>query len=280
MHSQVLYQDYSEVKEFNYFFCSDLHFGSKGQDIQALEKDFKKARERNCKIFINGDVFDLILSGDRKRYSPSSDKYNSDNNINLHINEAFDFLSPYADLIVLIGTGNHCTAVQKFHQMDVIQQLIWSLNTKHNTNIKHGQYSGFVLLRYHWGENGQVRTRKIYYNHGQGGAAEVTKGTIGISRHMLTKNADIYHFGHVHQKVLLPSEYVLDVDKNGNIISKERAAFITGAYMKVFSQYDANKKGYELNYGEEKMRSLQGVGGIFMKHTLDSDGTIYQEFTI
>lgn len=280
MHSQIVYQDYSETKEFNYFFCSDLHFGNRGQDIEILKRDFKKARERNCKIFIAGDVFDLILSGDRKRYTPSSDKYNSDNNINLHINDAYDFLSEYADLIVYIGTGNHCTAVQKFHQIDVIQQLIWSLNKTHNTDIKHGQYSGFILLRYHWANNGMVRTRKIFYNHGQGGSAEISKGTIMINRHMSTKNADIYHFGHVHQKVLLPSEFILDVDKNGNIIQRERAAFITGAYLKIFSQYDANKKGYELNYGEERMRTLQGQGGIFMKHTLDSEGNIYQEFTI
>lgn len=280
MHSQIVNLDYSTQKEFNYFFCSDIHFGSKGQDIDTLTRDFKKARERNCKIFIAGDVFDLILAGDRKRYNPSGDKYNSDNNINMHINEAYDFLSDYADLIVYIGSGNHETAVQKHHQIDVIQQLIWSLNKSHGTDIKHGQYSGFIILRYHWGKSGQVRTRKIYYNHGQGGSAEVTKGTIGINRHMTSKIADIYHFGHTHTKVLLPSEYVLDVDKNGNIIQKERAAFYTGAYMNVFSQYDANKKGYELNYGEERMRSLQSTGGIFMKHTLGNQGEIFQEFTV
>ena len=97
---------------------------------------------------------------------------------------------------------------------------------------------------------------------------------------MLTKNADIYHFGHVHQKILLPSEMILDVDKNGNIIERERAAFYTGAYMKVSSQYDAMKEGYVLNFGEEKMRSLQGVGGIFMHHKLESDGSIYQRFIL
>lgn len=280
MHSQVIYIDYSTQKDFYYLFCSDLHFGSKAQDLKALDRDFKKARELNAKIFINGDVFDMILSGDRKRYVPSGDKYNSDNNVNLMINEAFDYFSDYVDLIQVISTGNHCTAVQKFHQIDPIQQLIWSLNIKHSTDIKHGQYSGFIVLRYHWGENGQVRTRKIYYNHGQGAGDMITKGTIGISRHMLTKNADIYHFGHIHQKVLLPCEMILDVDKNGNIIERERAAFYTGAYMKVSSQYDAMKEGYILNYGEEKMRSLQGVGGIFMKHTLTSAGEIYQEFII
>lgn len=280
MHSQIIQQDYSKEREFNYFFCSDLHFGNCGQDTDLLTKEFKKAKERNCKIFINGDVFDLILSGDRKRYNPSSDKYNSDNNINMHINEAYDFLSDYAENIVYIGSGNHETAVQRHHQIDVIQQLIWSLNKTHKTDIKHGQYSGYVMLRYHYGDHSAVRSRKIFYCHGQGGASEVTKGTIGINRHMTSKVADIYHFGHTHTKVLMPSEFILDMDKTGNIIQRERTAFYTGAYLKIFSQYDANKKGYELNYGEERMRSLQSTGGIFMKHTLTPAGEIYQEFTI
>lgn len=245
-----------------------------------MKRDFEKARKLNAKIFINGDVFDMIMHGDRKRYTVGGDKYNSDNNINLAINEAFDFLAEYVDLIQFIGCGNHETSVQKYHNIDVIQQLVWSLNKAYNVNIQHGQYQGYIILKYHWDDNGKVRTRKIFYTHGTGGTAEITKGIISINRFLYNRICDIFWQGHTHTKLLLPSEWVLDVNKNDEIIKRERAAFITGAYVDIFSQYDANKKGYILNYGEEKMRSLQSTGGIFMKHTLATDGTIFQEFTL
>ena len=280
MHSQVIDIDYSKQKDHYYFFCSDIHFGNKGQDKELLKREFEHAKELNAKIFINGDVFDLILSGDRKRYTPSSDKYNSDNNINLAIDEAYEFLSPYASQICMIGTGNHETSAQKFHQIDVIQQLVWSLNKTHKTNIKHGQYCGYIVLRYNYGNKGKVRSRKIYYNHGQGGSAEVTKGTIGLARHMNNKICDVLWLGHTHTKVVLPSEWVIDIDKTGTIFQRERAGIITGAYLKVFDQYDAKKEGYKLNYGEERMRSLQGTGGIIMHHKIESSGEIYQRFIV
>ena len=280
MHVQVTKQDYSTQKEFYYLFCSDLHFGAKGQDVKALERDFNKAKELNARIYINGDLFDMILHQDRKRYTVGSDKYNSDNNINLAINEAYDFLEPYANQIEMIGCGNHETSVQKYHNIDVIQQTVWSMNKAFKTDIKHGQFCGYIILKYHWADSGQVRTRKIFYTHGSGGSSEVTKGIINVNRHMYNKTCDIFWQGHTHTKLVLPSEWVLDVNRNDEIIKKERAAIITGAYSEIFSQYDAMKEGYILNFGEEKMRSLQSTGGIFMKHTLTSSGEIYQEFIL
>lgn len=281
MHLHILKQDYSKQKQFNYFFCSDIHFGNKGQDVESLEKDFKRAKELDAKIFINGDVFDMILHQDRKRYTVSSDKYNTDNNINLAINEAFDFLSPYANNIEFIGCGNHETSVQRYHNMDVIQQLVWSLNKAHSLHIQHGQYRGYLILKYFWGkDNSAGRTRKIFYTHGGGGTAEVTKGVINANRYMYYHNCDIFWHGHTHNKYVLPSEYILDVNNRYEIVKRERCAFSTAAYLKIFNQYDANKKGYELNYGEEKMRGLQSTGGIFMTHKLDSDGNITQRFEI
>jgi len=249
--------------------CSDLHFGNKGQNRKALKKDFDLARERNANIYINGDWGEFIMSGDRKRYNPGSDAYGTDNNINMTINDAFDFLSDYVDLIRFIGCGNHETSVQKFNNFDPTQQLIYSLNKTHKTQIQHGQYCGFVLLKYHDKEQ-RVRTFKIFYNHGQGGTAEISKGAIDINRHMSTKNADLVWIGHKHTKLLLPSEYILEISQNGEIYERERSGMVTASYINISGHYDAMKQGYKINYGEEKMRGLQSTGGIFMKHSLDN----------
>ena len=276
MHSQIVKIDYSKQKEHYHLLCSDIHFGNKGQNKKALKRDFDKARELNARIYINGDWGDFILSGDRKRYTPSGDAYGTDNNVNMTINEAYDFFSEYADLIQMIGTGNHEVSCQKFNNFDPTQQLIYSLNTTHNTAIQHGQYCGYIVLRYHYGEHNSVKSKKIFYNHGQGASAEVSKGTIDINRHMNNKICDILWLGHKHTKVVLPCEPALNVDKNGNIYEIQRAGIITGAYAEVFSKYDAMKKGYKINYGEERMRNLQSTGGVFIKHTVNNDGIIQE----
>lgn len=272
LHSQIIKIDYSKQREHYHFLCSDLHFGNKGQNRKALKKDFERAKELNAKIYINGDWGDFIMSGDKKRYNPSSDAYGTDNNINMTINDAYDFLSDYVNLIQFIGCGNHEVSVQKYNNFDPTQQLIYSLNKEHKTQIQHGQYCGFVLLKYH-DKDARVRTYKIYYNHGQGGTAEISKGAIDLNRHMSTKNADLIWLGHKHTKILLPSEYILDVNMNGEIFERERAGVITASYLNISSQYDAMKQGYRINYGEERMRGLQSMGGILIRHNLSGENT-------
>lgn len=265
MQAFIQKHDYSKQKEFEFFLCSDLHFGNKGQNKTLLKAEFDEAKRRNAKIFINGDWGEFIMSGDMKRYHPSSDAYGTDNNLNMTINEAFDFLSEYVENIAMIGCGNHETSVSKFHHFDPTQQLIYSLNLKHKTKIIHGQYGGFIVLSFEHGKNRATKQFKIFYNHGQGGTAEISKGAIDINRHMATKNADLIWLGHKHTKILLPSEHILEVNKSGEIIQRARAGLITGAYLNVAHQYDAMKKGYNISYGEERMRGLQSTGGAFLK---------------
>lgn len=269
MHSQIIKNDYNKQKEFYYFLCSDLHIGNKGQDTKKLKKDFDRAKNLNAQIFINGDWGEFILPSDKKRYAASNDKYGTDSNVNNMIDEAEDFFKDYAHLIKMIGCGNHEVAVSKFHGFDPTKQLIYNLNRNYQGNISHGQYAGYITLKYiKKSDKGAQCTYKIYYNHGQGHNAEVTKGTIDINRHMSTKMCNMVWLGHKHTKCLLPSENMLDVDRNGNIFAIERVGVITGAYLKNISQYDAMETGYKLNFGEERCRSLQSVGGVLIKHTI------------
>lgn len=285
MQANKIKLDYSKQKEFWFFLTSDNHFGHTGQDKELLKKEFDEAKKRKARILINGDSLDLILSGDRKRYHPSGDKYGTDNNTNMIIDEAFNFYSDYFDLIEMIGTGNHEVSVSKFHQFDPIQQLIYSLNKKHsnkkNSGIVHGQYSGFIILNFHYGKSGRVKNFVIYYNHGQGGTAEISKGTIDLNRHMTRVQSDVVWIGHKHTKVVLPSESIMGVDmKTGSIYSKDRYGIVTGSYLERFGQYDAQKKGYKINYGEEKMRTLQAQGGVFMKITVDNNNDLDIKFEV
>ena len=250
------------------YFCGDNHFGNKNQNKKKLKSDLDRALELNAIIFIGGDWSDMIMSGDKKRYSPSGDIYNSDNNIMRQIEEAEKFYMQYAKNIKQIQSGNHETAVQKYHNIDPTYILIDRINEKCKTNITHGQYSGFIKLVYK-----HLSTRSlpydIYYNHGQGGRSEITKGTIDINRHLTTKDADCIWIQHKHTKVILPDEKKLYFDRKGKIRIKTVKAFVTGGYISDVNQYNAiTEKGYKLDYGEVFSRTLQAEGGIFLKQTI------------
>jgi len=69
LHRVTLKCESSEWK----WFCamSDIHFGSVFCDKLQVKKDLEEARKRNARINIIGDVFDLLLPQDHKRFKPS-----------------------------------------------------------------------------------------------------------------------------------------------------------------------------------------------------------------
>lgn len=263
MHSQIIDIDYTEQKHHGFLLASDLHIGSKAHDMELCKHEFDKAVELGYQIMMNGDWGEFIISGDRKRYHPGGDKYNRDNQINRTIDEAVEFLTPYAQNIVFIGHGNHEVSVSKFHGIDVTQSLIALLNHKTGSNIKHGQYRGMV--RFQFGDkSGHRRSVTMAYNHGQGASAEITRGTIGINRMMSAYDAQIFWTGHSHTKLVMPCENMVAMSASGEILTKERKGIITGAYVKTVHEYDAQEEGYGINFGEERCRIIQSTGGYFL----------------
>ena len=264
MHAQIIDIDYASKKHHGFLLASDLHIGSKAHDRDLCIAEFERAKENGYQIMLNGDWGEFIISGDRKRYHPGGDKYNRDNPINRTIDEAVEFLTPYAYNIVFIGCGNHEVSVSKFHGLDVTQALIALLNHKTGSNIRHGQYRGMVRFQFHRNNEGGRRSVTMAYNHGQGGSSEITRGTIGIDRMMKMHDAQIFWSGHSHTKVCMPCENMISMNAAGDIITKERKGIITGAYVKTSHQYDAQIDGYGINYGEERMRTIQSTGGYFL----------------
>ena len=270
MHSQIIDIDYTEQKHHGFLLASDLHIGSKAHDLELCRHEFDKAVELGYQIMINGDWGEFVISGDRKRYHPGGDKYNRDNQINRTIDEAVEFLTPYAQNIVFIGHGNHEVSVSKFHGIDVTQSLIALLNHKTGSNIKHGQYRGMVRFHVH-DNNRHRRSITMAYNHGQGASAEITRGTIGINRMMSAYDADIFWTGHSHTKMCLPCENIVSMIKSGAIVTRERKGIITGAYVKTVHEYDAQEDGYGINFGEEWCRTIQSTGGYFLTFDISNN---------
>jgi len=265
--------DYSEQREWFFFLASDLHIGHIRFDRELFDKQFREAKEMGAKILINGDLFDAITPSDRKRYHPSGDKYKIDAHLNAAIDEAYKLLKPYAEDILLIGHGNHEASTVRWSGIDPIQMLARDFG-REGTYIRLGGYTGFARLVF-TDKGSRSRTYDIYYNHGQGGSAEVTKGMIGLQR----RNniiANVVWLGHSHTAVVTQMDALQGVSSANKLVSRTRLGVITGSFTKVYRpEYNINETGYMNDYEEEHMRTPHGRGGIFLRLKIGgADSTI------
>jgi hypothetical protein len=267
---------YSSVNdEYNFFLTSDLHSESKAFDRAFFIEEMEEAKAKAARIFINGDVFDLIVPGDHKRYRKHGDPFeNRDDFMNETVQRGYELLKPYATQIDMIGSGNHEVEYMKRSGYDPISGLITLLQKDAGHPIRHGAYEGFIILNFDRGEKSGIRRYTIYYNHGQGtGATEVTFGVIDLQRRSHIR-ADLIWLGHKHKRngLVLPTE--IGVDREGNVYERERKGVITGTYMKTFMQYDATNEGYKDGFGAEKMRTPQLKGGVMLTVKPKKDGAV------
>lgn len=277
MQVNVFDWDYSAGKEKKIFLCSDTHIGNALFHEELFKQQFEKAVDKGCDIFINGDILDLIVTNDKKRYRKSKDQFENDDIVNRQIDLGVKFLKPYAKNIKGIGIGNHGTAYFSHHSFDPISALIRELRHE-NPDIRYMGYQGFLVFTGQHGKNGNIKKYIIFYNHGQGGAAEISKGSIGLDRRIYI-DADMIWMGHVHQKKLesLPNRYYLD--KAYKVQEKEVKGLITGCFLQNFEQYDIDKTGYKSGYGPERMRRPQARGGAYLTLS-EYSNNIYSEVTI
>ena len=268
MESHVFKKKYralaSTPDEMPFLLSSDIHFDEPGFDKELFTRDYDRAKKDGERILINGDVFGCILPSDLKRYTRGNDQSNTDGIINKALKDATELFRPYVDQIDMIGLGNHETAVLKYHHIDVTSLLIGFLNRRRDPSlppIRHGGYTGYIRYQFDGPSRSHPQHFDIFYNHGQGGNAEVTDGIIDAKRRQYTR-ADLIWLGHKHKRWAIETEPEEGMADNGRIYTRKRWAVMTGCYSKATSETNATEDGYRLNYGEERMRTKQRTGGV------------------
>jgi predicted phosphodiesterase len=271
MRAVTFKREYKLGDVVNIFLASDLHLDSPEHDRELLIKEFDEAKRMNARIIIGGDIFDFLLNGDSKRYTPSRNSYGPiDSHINEAVRDAYEVLSPYASNIDVVMIGNHESSVIKYHSFDPVAMLVGMLNMNEKSNIVYLGYQGYIKYHYSYQSGGRTHTYVIKACHGVGGSSPVTKGTITLNRFMNMHEADLYFSGHTHSKVVLPCEPKSYIDRMGNVKVKERKAVVTGAYVKPVQEESTKRKNepnpYNVHFGD-LMRSLQSTGGVMLQHT-------------
>lgn len=269
---------------FGFVLMSDLHIGADDTDIKRIRKDLDYAMENNCRILLNGDIAELIVFQDRKRYTPNvldSGIAAQANQVDLHLDMAAEVLAPYASNIDMIGCGNHETAILKYHGTDFTRSLINRLVEMTGCNqIAHGGYSGGLVMNFR--RAGADRPSgchqyKIWYHHGFGGAAPVTKGMIDFSRvDTFVEDSDLNWMGHSHTRTA-HQNLVLRFPRQGSDFKYETKWGLRTSQYKKYGKEQITKSGYyKPDWNRERGAPPMPSGGAYLwltatDHALESE---------
>lgn len=180
---------------------SDIHWDNPKCDRKMLKSHLDYCKQNQIPIFVNGDFFCLMQG----KYDPRRNKkdilpeHNKANYIDAVIEDAVDYWSPYANLLTVIGYGNHETAIIKNLETDPLQRFVDLLNYNNKTKVQTGGYGGWLLIKYQFFES-TILSKNIKYFHGSGGGGIVTKGAINLTRALeMYENMDVFIMGHIHE---------------------------------------------------------------------------------
>lgn len=231
---------------------SDLHIGADDVDMKTMRRDLSQAADEDRRFNFNGDVAELIIPSDRKRFTASKLISNRDDVINETLEMAFKELKPYADFIDVIGTGNHEDTPAKYNGFDFIGALVMLLNRERSKTlpaIHRATYQGYVQYKMKpTTKKTTVSPFTIYHHHGAGGGAPVTKGMIDFNRMVYSHIADLYWMGHKHTAIQDNGIMRDGLNMVGNYVKKNSKAVVTPGYKT--HEIDTSK-GYRVRYGDQ-----------------------------
>lgn len=173
---------------------SDIHFDSQDCDRKMLKRLLDQAVELEAPIIVAGDLYDAMQSRDDPRRCSAALKpeYLVDY-VDAIVDEAVEFLRPYAANIALLTTGNHESNIAKRLGTNIVKRTAKALG------VLDGGYACWA--RFKFSESGKLRTTwNTYIYHGSGGASPVTKGIIQANRRAVyLDGADLVITGHTHR---------------------------------------------------------------------------------
>lgn len=245
---------------------SDLHIGAASTDHESLARELRDAKSRGDRILINGDVFDLVLAKDEKRYRPTAlheRLHGKDDIVGEVLAWALEILGPVAKNLDVIGTGNHDDKLASKHSFDPVRQLVKGLRSL-GSSVSYGGYTGFVDYRIAPGF-GRARERLVvFYHHGTGGGAALSGVAGDAAKFAWVEGAQVVWLGHKHQRLSLPLRRLACPNTGHGPVEREVWFVRTGAYMRNYAGQSAEsalRDGRKGNYAADGGYAPQSTGG-------------------
>jgi len=248
---------------------SDVHIMSPNARLDVVRDELRKAKAMGARVNINGDLFDAILPSDLKRYVPSAVDSPDDDLLDVAVKRAIEIYGPYADLIDMVGMGNHEGSALKHHSVNLSKRFVDEIN-RLGGKTWFGGYGGWITYSfYHERRYGVFRLR---YHHGAGGASPVTRGTIDFTRMSgWIEGADLVWMGHKHfQKVERVCKEGLST--SGVPTSRIETWVMTGGYL--------DQTVGPISYATAKNMPHLPVGGAFVELTVRRNDTVGNTYKV
>lgn len=223
--------------ETTFLLCSDVHLDNPKCDRQLFTKHLDQCRERNGYVLIFGDLL-CLMQGKKDRRGSKGDirpEHLGGNYFDLVFRESADWLKPWQDRILMIGDGNHETAIINHQEIDPLANLT-RLMRDAGSPVEHMGYQGFVRFMFEkdGASKGNVRKSTLFFHHGAWGGI-ITKGTMGGGRYAsIAPDADILINGHNHERSMV-AHPCYRVAQNGQVWTEQRWHLQTGTYKHEFA---------------------------------------------
>lgn len=239
---------------------SDLHWDNPKCDRDKLKRHLDYCLENKILVFINGDFF-CVMQGKGDKRGNKSDirpEHNNAKYLDSIIETAVEWFSPYAEILTVIGYGNHETSIIKYQETDVLQRFVDLFNYKNKSNVFTGGYGGWLLLKLNRNGNTYMSCLVKYF-HGSGGGGVVTKGAINQTRALeMYEGMDVFLLSHIHENSSRNDVRETFVYNQGKryyeIQQKQIHLAITGTYKE---EYGDGSKGWHVERGAP----IKPVGG-------------------
>lgn len=195
------------VEDDQWFLLSSDRHHDNAHTSHALERrHLEQARERGAGIIDVGDMHCAMQGKWDKRADRSAlrPEYQQGEYLDGLVRHAAEFYSPYAANFVVIGRGNHETAITKRHETDLTARTCELMSHLGGCRVHPGGYGGWVRLVAETGPRRRNELRLKYF-HGSGGGGPVTRGVIQTNRMaVFLPDADLVVTGHTHDHWIVP----------------------------------------------------------------------------
>ena len=243
-----------------FLLISDLHWDNPHCDRGLLKNHLDEAVKRNAAIILNGDTY-CCMGGKYDRRADKSlirPEHNTDRYFDAIVDTSVEWFSPYAKNILLIGYGNHETAIIKHGETDLLQRFASTLNYATGSAVQVGGYGGTIDIRV---LHDTIRGVNfvVHYFHGHSGGGVVSRGVIHDQRLLAgTEGYDLTWMGHVHE-LYYHQNMVHRYDRSTKtLIQKPIHQLRTATYKE---EWDGGYMGFHTERG----RGPKPLGGYWLK---------------
>jgi hypothetical protein len=189
-------------------FMADVHWDNPRCRRDMLKRHLDEAVERQARVFVLGDLFDVMGGRDDPRRSKGKvrPEHGVDDYTDRVIADCAAWWAPYGAALELVTPGNHETALLKRLETDMTGRLVAALRAT-GSGVAAGTYQGWIRILAEDQRHGRGwrQALRVRYHHGHGGGGVVTKGTLWPQRRAAWwPDADLVVTGHIHEQWSFP----------------------------------------------------------------------------